>query len=52
MGADSTNGLGVGLSRQKLERPIINMVKELKETIFKEQKEGKITVSHKTENIN
>lgn len=29
--------------------PIINVFKELKETVFKEQNEGMITVSHKIE---
>lgn len=47
--ANNANGPDVGLSRQKLQSTFINMFKELKETVFKEQNEGMITVSHKIE---
>lgn len=45
--ADYTNGPDIGLSRKNFKVPIINTFKELKETIFKEQKEGMIISSRK-----
>lgn len=53
--ADNINclwgGPDVGLTTQKLQSRYHNCVQRTKETIFKEQKEGMIIVSHKIENI-
>lgn len=49
---NSLRGPDVGFSRQRLQRRYVSMFKGLKETIFKELKESKMTMRQQLENLN